>query len=255
MTTMNNQHNRTKWHCLKTNKKQYSKFLIFWGSVPPEPLEGSCLRHSSPPHISWSVRHWAMRLFKAVFLFVCFFNASKIFLLCQVKHLGRRKQFPIALILAPTRELALQILDEAKKVSYLQLCVVPINFNFREGKEERILICPNMFRIRIIPVLVVCLFFVWVFFFFFRLWFFLLKCVLHVWGCYIFGIVGFFRSKMWYFTFRKFRLRGGFWGESLQFCGFSFAWPGENTLVTTFLKWRQSWKYWIQQWVIHIAQG
>ena len=37
MTTMNNQHNRTKWHCLKTNKKQYSKFLIFCRSMPPHP--------------------------------------------------------------------------------------------------------------------------------------------------------------------------------------------------------------------------
>ena len=37
MTTTNNQHNRTKWHCLKTNKKQYSKFLILWGSMPPHP--------------------------------------------------------------------------------------------------------------------------------------------------------------------------------------------------------------------------
>ena len=29
---------------------------------------------------------------------------------------GRRKQYPVGLVLAPTRELALQIYDEAKKV-------------------------------------------------------------------------------------------------------------------------------------------
>ena len=56
MTTTNNQHNRTKWHCLKTNKKQYSKFLILWGACSQTPQVGSCLRHS-PPNISWSVRH------------------------------------------------------------------------------------------------------------------------------------------------------------------------------------------------------
>ena len=37
MTTTKNEHNRTKWHCLNTNKKQYSKFLILWGSMPPDP--------------------------------------------------------------------------------------------------------------------------------------------------------------------------------------------------------------------------
>lgn len=31
---------------------------------------------------------------------------------------GRRKQYPFSLVLAPTRELALQIYDEARKVSF-----------------------------------------------------------------------------------------------------------------------------------------
>ena len=49
MTTTNNQHKRTKWHCLKTNKKQYSKFLIFWGSMPPDPPRSLVPLALTPP--------------------------------------------------------------------------------------------------------------------------------------------------------------------------------------------------------------
>ncbi|XP_072935947.1 putative ATP-dependent RNA helicase Pl10 isoform X2 [Epargyreus clarus] len=59
-----------------------------------------------------------------------------------VKHMGpynRRKQYPLGLVLAPTRELATQIFDEARKFAYrsrVRPCVVyggsPINEQFRE---------------------------------------------------------------------------------------------------------------------------
>lgn len=41
-----------------------------------------------------------------------------IFHLQENGRYGRRKQYPLSLILAPTRELALQIYDEARKVSF-----------------------------------------------------------------------------------------------------------------------------------------
>lgn len=59
-----------------------------------------------------------------------------------VKHMGpynKRKQYPLGLVLAPTRELATQIFDEARKFAYrsrVRPCVVyggsPINDQFRE---------------------------------------------------------------------------------------------------------------------------
>ena len=45
----------------------------------------------------------------------------------QPRYAGRRKQYPLGLILAPTRELASQIFDESRKFSYrsrIRPCVV-----------------------------------------------------------------------------------------------------------------------------------
>lgn len=42
----------------------------------------------------------------------------------QPRYIGRRKQFPLALVLAPTRELASQIYEEARKVYLCLQCIV-----------------------------------------------------------------------------------------------------------------------------------
>ncbi|XP_031554871.1 ATP-dependent RNA helicase DDX3X-like [Actinia tenebrosa] len=57
---------------------------------------------------------------------------SRIFLegppqMPDAKHTSRRRQYPVSLVLAPTRELAVQIFDEARKFSYrslVRVCVV-----------------------------------------------------------------------------------------------------------------------------------
>lgn len=59
-----------------------------------------------------------------VFVIIC--NVILI-LLSFVSLQGRRKQYPLGLVLAPTRELATQIHEEARKFAYrsrLRPCVV-----------------------------------------------------------------------------------------------------------------------------------
>nr|CAD7441422.1 unnamed protein product [Timema bartmani] len=57
----------------------------------------------------------------------------------QAKGFGRRKQYPLGLVLAPTRELATQIFDESRKFSYrsrLRPCVVYGGANVGDQMRE-----------------------------------------------------------------------------------------------------------------------
>jgi len=61
-----------------------------------------------------------------VFLFL-YRKCEDLWLPVLFQPYGRRKQYPLGLVLAPTRELATQIYDEARKFSYrsrLRPCVV-----------------------------------------------------------------------------------------------------------------------------------
>ena len=61
---------------------------------------------------------------------LCFWYTNSCMYVCiilQPRYSSRRKQYPLCLILAPTRELASQIYDEARKFSYrsqVRPCVV-----------------------------------------------------------------------------------------------------------------------------------
>lgn len=55
------------------------------------------------------------------------FNCCVVIVLQENGKYGRRKQYPISLVLAPTRELALQIYDEARKV-YIHTCTWTPNY-------------------------------------------------------------------------------------------------------------------------------
>ena len=54
---------------------------------------------------------------------------------------GRRKQYPLSLVLAPTRELALQIYDEARKVSSHSAGSQTVSFTWCQGIKTSALRC------------------------------------------------------------------------------------------------------------------
>lgn len=61
---------------------------------------------------------------------------------------GRRRQFPVALILAPTRELSLQIFNESRKFAYRTPIQSAILYGGRENYRDQI----NKLRVRFFKI-------------------------------------------------------------------------------------------------------